>query len=179
MKKDREYLGTVKNGKIVYETPTYNALSHGNWKDGFGGVIQTGGDEIVYEIKNPEDIIEGKFYHFKLLDDDIVEIIQDKKFWSNKEKYETEQQNKKLLDASLLPKPPLQLSWEFASRYNSRKPDNMSYYTGATDLKNLLIDEMNKCIENDVNNDSGNLNGFNKVVEIIKNLKNPKNKLKY
>lgn len=78
MKKDKKYFGTFKNGKMVYHTPTYNALGMGNWKDGWSGVVKTGGDEILYSIINPNNLIEGKNYHFIIIDDENVEVLEDK-----------------------------------------------------------------------------------------------------
>lgn len=68
--------GKYTNNKIIYITPIYNSLSNGSWKTGWGGISRSGGEEEIYSIENPNsiDLIEGKIYKFKLVNN--IAIIE-------------------------------------------------------------------------------------------------------
>ena len=68
-------IGKLINGKIVYQTPIYNFLSGGNWKDGWSK-IQSNKCKMEYDYDSTDiEMVEGRRYEF-VLEDNVAKILK-------------------------------------------------------------------------------------------------------
>ena len=64
--------GFYNDGKLYYRKPIYWTLKSLNSKN--ESEIR-GGDYIIYDIINKTDLINGKFYNFIIVGEDLVKIL--------------------------------------------------------------------------------------------------------
>jgi hypothetical protein len=74
--KNKNMIGKLVNGKIVYYTPIYNFLTGGSWENGWSRTTTTGGSKIAYDYEETNiEMIEGSRYKFEL-ENNVAIIIK-------------------------------------------------------------------------------------------------------